>query len=78
MIPEEETVGAERRLVKMLREIWDNDNFVLGVRLRLKTDEEREEVMQAYEDGDLLDSDDVLLFALDIHQDREGIAQEAS
>ena len=78
MIPEDETVGAERRLVKMLREIWDNDNFVLGVRLRLKTDEEREEVMQAYEDGDLLDSDDVLLFALDIHQDREGIAQEAS
>ncbi|EJP32320.1 hypothetical protein HMPREF1147_1324 [Selenomonas sp. FOBRC9] len=77
MIPEEETVGAERRLVKMLREIWDNDNFVLGVRLRLKTDEEREEVMQAYEDGDLLDSDDVLLFALDIHQDREGTAQEA-
>lgn len=77
MIPEEETVGAERRLVKMLREIWDNDNFVLGVRLRLKTDDEREEVMQAYEDGDLLDSDDVIMFALQIHQDREGIAQEA-
>lgn len=74
MIPEEETVGVEKRLVKMLREIWDHDDFVLGVRLHLQTDEERKEVMQAYEDGDLLDSDDVIMFALQIHQDREGIA----
>lgn len=71
MIPEEETVGVENRLVKMLREIWDNDHFVIGVRACLKTDEEREEVMRAYKDGELLDSDDVSLFALDIHNDRE-------
>ena len=71
MIPEEETVGVENRLVKMLREIWDNDHFVIGVRACPKTDEEREEVMRAYKDGELLDSDDVSLFALDIHNDRE-------
>ena len=71
MIPEEETVGVENRLAKMLREIWDNDHFVIGVRACLKTDEEREEVMRAYKDGELLDSDDVSLFALDIHNDRE-------
>ncbi|MGP1470052.1 MAG: hypothetical protein ACTTJE_00500 [Schwartzia sp. (in: firmicutes)] len=76
MIPEEETVGVERRLVKMLREIWDHDDFVLWVRACLKTDEEREWVMQAYDDGELLDSDDVALYALDIHNDREGLTDE--
>ncbi len=76
MIPETEVTGTEKSLVQMLREIWDNDHFVLGVRACLKTDEEREEVMQAYRDGTLLDSDDVSLFALDIHNDREGLPDE--
>mgnify|MGYP000855608923 FL=1 len=71
MIPETEVTGTEKSLVQMLREIWDNDHFVLWVRACLKTDKEREEVMQAYRDGTLLDSDDVSLFALDIHNDRE-------
>ena len=71
MIPETEVTGTEKGLVQMLREIWDNDHFVIGVRACLKTDEEREEVIQAYHDGVLLDSDDVSLFALDIHNDRE-------
>ncbi len=76
MIPETEVTGTEKSLVKMLREIWDNDHFVIGVRACLKTDEEREEVMRAYRDGTLLDSDDVSLFALDIHNDREGLTDE--
>ncbi|WP_314621543.1 hypothetical protein [uncultured Selenomonas sp.] len=71
MIAESDVTGTERRLVKMLREIWDNDHFVLGVRSCLKTDEEREWVMQAHEDEELRDSDDVSLYALDIHNDRE-------
>ncbi|MGP1365901.1 MAG: hypothetical protein ACTTKW_01080 [Schwartzia sp. (in: firmicutes)] len=71
MIPEMEVTGTEKGLVQMLREIWDNDHFVIGVRSCLKTDEEREEVIKAYRDGVLLDSDDVSLFALDIHNDRE-------
>lgn len=74
MIPEAEVTGTEKELVQMLREIWNNDHFVLWVRACLKTNEERAEVMQAYHDGVLLDSDDVSLFALDIHNDREGIA----
>jgi len=76
MIPETEVTGTEKSLVQMLREIWDNDHFVLWVRACLKTDEEREEVMRAYRDGTLLDSDDVSLFALDIHNDREGLTDE--
>lgn len=76
MIPETEVTGTEKSLVQMLREIWDNDHFVIGVRACLKTDEEREEVMRAYRDGTLLDSDDVSLFALDIHNDREGLTDE--
>ena len=76
MIPETEVTGTEKSLVQMLREIWDNDHFVHGVRACLKTDEEREEVMRAYRDGTLLDSDDVSLFALDIHNDREGLTDE--
>ena len=47
------------------------------MRACLKTDEEREEVMQAYQDGDLLNGDDVAMFALDIHNDREGLTEEA-
>ena len=70
MKSEIELIGAERALTIKLREIWDDDDFVLGVRVCLRTDEERQEVLQAIHDGKIADSDEITLYALDIHTDR--------
>ena len=71
MVPEADLQGIEKRLVRKLREMLDDDVFVLTVRACLKTDKEREDVLQAILDGDVVDDSDVTLFALDIHNDRE-------
>ena len=71
MKSETELTGVEKALTVKLREIWDDDDFVLGVRVCLQTDEERQEVLQAVHDGKIADSDEITLYALDIHTDRE-------
>lgn len=71
MVLETELRGVEQELVVKLREMLDDDVFVLTVRACLKTDREREAVLQAILDGDVIDDSDVTLFALDIHNDRQ-------
>lgn len=71
MKAEKELKGIELNLVKELRKIWDNDDFVLGVRIHLKTDDERQEVIDAIKTKEIDGSDEVALYALQIHQDRK-------
>lgn len=49
----------------------ENPEFVGGVLICLRTDEERQEVLDAIEAGDLPEPGDITLFALNIHLDRE-------
>ena len=67
---EDKAVGVEKELIKKLREVWDDDDFVFGNRVHLRTDEERQSVIDAIDSGDVVDSDEVSLYALQIHQDR--------
>lgn len=67
---EDKAVGVEKELIKKLREVWDDDDFVFGNRVHLRTDEERQAVIDAIDSGDVVDSDEVSLYALQIHQDR--------
>lgn len=69
---EDKAVGVEKKLIKKLREVWDDDDFVFGNRVHLRTDEERQAVIDAIDRGEVIGSDEVSLYALQIHQDREG------
>ena len=51
-------------LVKALREIFDDDEFVLGMRCRLKNDEEIEKVLSFIKEHEGVDSSDVILFSI--------------
>ena len=72
MIPEFELIGLERELVDELRTIWNDDDFVLGIRACLKNDDERQNVLSAIRSGEITDSDDISLYAIDIYNDRQG------
>ena len=71
-----EPTGIEKELVDMVTKFWSDPEFILGVRLHLKTDDERKSVIDAIKSGDLKDSDDITLFTLDIHNDREESASK--
>lgn len=66
-----EPTGTEKELVDEVTKFWSDPEFILGVRLHLKTDDERKMVIDAIKSGDLKDSDDIILFTLDIHNDRQ-------
>lgn len=63
--------GVEKTLEDRLFQIWKNPEFVGGALICLQTDEERQEVLDAIEAGDLPEPGDITLFALNIHLDRE-------
>ena len=69
MKPESELDGVEKELAKKLRAMWDNDNFVEGVRERLYTDEERQWVIEGIDEGDLKSVKDVFYYVLQIRED---------
>lgn len=43
----ETPVGVEKKLAEVLARIWDNHEFILGTRLFLQTDEERQPLIDA-------------------------------
>ena len=71
MVLTKHPVGVEKRLIEVLTRIWDNTNFILGVRACLQTDEERQWVLDAIEDEEVTNPGDILLYAVDIYTDRE-------
>ena len=71
MKPESKVIGVEKELVKRLRKMFDNDDFVFGVRAYLDTDEERQWVIEGIDEGDLKNVRDVLDYIEQIDDDRE-------
>lgn len=67
----EKPTGVEKELKDVLFKIWHNPEFVRGVLICLQTDEERLEVLDAIEAGELPEPGDITLFALNIHLNRE-------
>lgn len=59
---------TEYRLYKMLVEIWDDVEFHVAVLNRLKSDEEREQVINFIESNKDTTSEDVELMSLHIRQ----------
>lgn len=71
MVLTKDPVGVEKKLIEVLTKLWNDPDFILGVRVCLQTDEERQEVLDAIDSGELPEPGDITLFALNIHLDRE-------
>lgn len=71
----ETPVGVEKKLAEVLARIWDNHEFILGTRLFLQTDEERQSLIDAVVAEKIKNPSDILLFAYDIHKEREEIGR---
>ena len=57
---------TEKELVRKLRAIWNDKEFVIGVLSHLKDDEERGEIIEFIDSNDNVKSEDVVLLSLDI------------
>lgn len=57
---------TEKELVKKLRAIWNDKEFVIGVLSHLKDDEERGEIIEFIDSNDDVKSEDAVLLSLDI------------
>ena len=58
-------VGVEKKLAEVLARIWDNHEFILGTRLFLQS------LIDAVVAEKIKNPSDILLFAYDIHKERE-------
>lgn len=67
----------EKELVKKLRTIWNDKEFVIGVLSHLKDDEERGELIEFIDNNDDVTSEAVTLLSLDISQSRDNIIVDA-
>lgn len=68
---------VEKKLVKKLRDIWNDKEFVIGVLSHLKDDEERGELIEFIDSNDDVTSETVTLLALDISQASDNIIRDA-
>lgn len=62
---------TEKRLIGMLRDIWDDKEFVLGVMNDLETDEERQAVIDYIKDNEEATTEDIVLLSLNIDLTRK-------
>ena len=62
--------GVENIMEKCLRTIWNDDEFVFCTRAMLKTDDERQEIINGIENKELQSSEDVVLYVNQICEDR--------
>ena len=49
----------------MMEEVWNDEDYVLGVMAYLRTDEHRQKMIDILDTG-IRDTDDIILYSLDI------------
>ena len=62
---------TEKRLIGILRDIWNDKEFVLGVMNDLETDEERQAVIDYIKDNKETSTEEIVLLALNIDLTRK-------
>ena len=50
-----------KKFYNMLKEIWDEENFLISMLLDLKTDEKKQKMMDLLEETGLTDTDEIIL-----------------
>ena len=56
-------------LEKALREMWDNDEFIQGMKLYLPTEENKEEMLTAIQKGWVKTDEEAVLYSVAIYHD---------
>lgn len=63
--------AIEQEMIKALKRISKDEKFLFGIRATLETDELRQEMHDAIEDGDIQTEEDAIYYALQL--DNEGV-----
>ena len=60
-----------KKFYNMLKEIWDEENFLISMLLDLKTDEKKQKVMDLLEETGLTDTDEIILHCKSIRDNTD-------
>lgn len=68
LIPKEKLIKTPtgENLYKKLLSIWDNEHFIIGVFAMLKTDEQKQKLLDFIEEENITDDEIIVLAAGDI------------
>lgn len=66
LIKEKSNTPNGKKLVKLLTNIWNDKEFILGCLVDLKTDEQKQKLIDLIEIDGIDDSDTITLASLDI------------
>ena len=55
----------------MMKEIWDEENFLVGRLLDLKTDEKKQKMMDILEETGLTDTDEIIVLGMAIRDNTD-------
>lgn len=62
---------TEKRLIALAKAIWDDEEFLSGILCDAKTEEDQQTIIDGIEKGELVTSDDVILFGLELYEKRQ-------
>ena len=60
-----------KKFYNMLKEIWDEENFLISMLLDLKTDEKKQKMMDLLEETGLTDTDEIILHCMAIRDNTD-------
>lgn len=66
----ERITPIEKQLISMLKDIWNDKDFVIGIITDLETDDERQLVIDYIKNNDGAKPDDLVLLSLHIDNER--------
>lgn len=60
-----------KKFYNMMKEIWDEENFLVGRLLDLKTDEKKQKMIDILEETGLTDTDEIIVHCMAIEEDTD-------
>lgn len=72
MLNKECLTSLERELILLLRSIWDDDEFIIGVLNSARTEDDQHAIIEHIETGEGVDSESVQLLSIELYRNRYG------
>ena len=60
-----------KKFYNMLKEIWDEENFLISMLLDLKTDEKKQKMIDLLEETGLTDTDEIIVHCMAIRDNTD-------
>lgn len=73
----ENLTETEKQLVELLSEIWNNNEFIIGVLNSLENDDERKEVIEFIESNEDVTTEQIDLLSLEISSSRTDVIRDS-